>query len=264
MAKREAEERPEWETSNIALLMYTALMILLLAFFIMLNSMAVVDEKREIKAIGSLIGSFGILPGGLSPAQDDARNVAPSTSPLQVIQRDMDLIKEALKNRVAAEKFNVLRGRTRRIISLDAAVLFPVDGVEILPEMKPALMDVARILKSGQYPVVIEAHTDDRPPSSEKYTDNWQVSALRAVNVLRFLVEDGGVDPERLSAYGYGGFKPLAANTSPENRRRNNRVDLILDQTQKIRVRNFEDRRKPTTIFDFKGFNFNLFGDEKK
>lgn len=264
MAKKEVEERPDWETTNVGLMLFTALMIILLAFFIMLSSMAVIDERREIAALGSLIGAFGLLPGGLSPAQEPTRNVAPPSSPLAIINNDMALIREALKNQVASRKFRILKGRTRRIISLDATVIFPPNGTEILPEMKPVLMEVAKILKGSKYPIIIEAHTDDQPPDAENLTDNWQVSALRAVSVLRFMMTEGGIDSKRLSAYGYAGFKPAVANTSPENRRRNNRVDLILDQTRSIRVQRMKQKSQPVKFFDFKGFNFRLYGDEKQ
>ena len=52
-------------------MLFTSLNIILLAFFIMLNALAVVDEKREIIVLGSLIGTFGILPKGLSPTKGE-------------------------------------------------------------------------------------------------------------------------------------------------------------------------------------------------
>ena len=89
MAKKKEEEAPEWVTSNIGLMLFTSLMIILLAFFIMLSSMAVVDERRQIVAMGSILGAFGILPGGLSPAQSTTTHVAPPTKPLEPIHTSL-------------------------------------------------------------------------------------------------------------------------------------------------------------------------------
>ncbi|MBU2550740.1 MAG: flagellar motor protein MotB [Proteobacteria bacterium] len=263
MARKEPEEKPEWELSNIALMMFTSLMIILLAFFIMLNSMAVVDEKRQISALGSVLGAFGLLPGGLSPTQEEAaKSVAPPTGPMEPVKTDLQLIRDVLSNRVVSESFNILRGRSREIISLQDAVLFPPDGVDILPEAEPVLMDIAHILQGSDYPITIEGHTDDRPPRTEGFKDNWHVSAMRAVAILRFFTEKGGLDPNRMTAFGYAGFSPIAPNNSPLNRAKNRRIDLVLDNSHRLRVLKHEERFRRDRRFEFRGFSFKLFGKD--
>jgi chemotaxis protein MotB len=263
VAKKEEVKKPDWETSNIGLMLFTSLMIILLAFFILLNSMAVIDEKRRIEAYGSLIGAFGILPGGLSPTATDGSHLVPATGPISEIDNDMRLIREILAKRMFENTVHILRGRNRHIISLDAALLFPPDGVELTAEMQPELLRIADIIRKAQYDVVVESHTDDQPPQTEAYRDNWQISTLRAANVLRFLLEEGRMDSERLTAYGYAGYKPIVANTSPQKRARNNRVDLVLDRRSagKAVARERQKRRKSKS-FDFEGFNFRLFREK--
>ena len=261
--RKEPEERPDWEISNIATTMFTSLFIILLAFFIMLSSLSVVDEQRKMEALGSVLGAFGILPGGLSTSEEPTGHVAPQTSPVEVIQADLEHIREILANRAIEGQVRFLSGRTRRIISLDDAVLFPPDGVEILPEMMPVLTDIYNILAESDYPVVIEGHTDDQPPQNEKLRDNWHVSSYRALNILRFFL-DQGADPARFSAYGYAGNNPIVANTSPNNRARNRRIDIVLDQTQRLKVKKLEEQYRRPSFFDFRGFSFRLFGGEKK
>ncbi len=266
MARKKQEEgRPDWELSNIGTTMFTSLMIILLAFFIMLTSMAVVDEQRKMEAMGSVLGAFGILPGGLGTelGQTD-QNLSPSTSPMEIIKNDLENIREVLSQRIIGAKFPVLEGRTSRTITLDDALLFEPDGVEILPEMKPVLLEIAAILKNSDYPVIIEGHTDDQKPQTEAFRDNWQVSGLRALNVLRFMVEDGGVDPARLSAYGYAGTRPRVANNSPRNRSINRRIDIVLDQTHRMQAYKMSEKHRRTRSFDYRGFNFRLFGNEGK
>lgn len=264
MAHKEKETRPDWELSNIGLMLFTSLMIILLAFFIMLSSMAVIDEQSQKEAWGSLLGAFGILPGGLSASQDDGTHVAPPTSPLDVIQADLEHIRDVLSSRASESKIRFLRGKTRRIISLGEAALFPPDEVGILPEMKPLLLDICRILKESGYPIIIEGHTDDQPPQSENLIDNWHVSCTRAYNIFSFFVKEGGLDPARLTAYGYAGNKPAVANTSPRNRARNRRIDLILDQSHRMKVLRYKERLQKPRFFDFRGFTFSITGGEVK
>ncbi|MFH1139695.1 MAG: flagellar motor protein MotB [Pseudomonadota bacterium] len=264
MARKQEEQRPDWETSNIGLMMFTSLMILLLAFFIMLSSIAVIDEKRQIQAFGSLIGAFDILPGGLSPFSTQGSSVAPPTSPMGPIDSDLNIIREVLNKTILMDKIHILRGRTRRIISLEAALLFPRDGVEITPQLKQTLGEIGRVIKDGDYPVVIEGHTDDQPPRTENLKDNWQVSGLRALAILNFFVREAKIDPTRLSAFGYGGAKPIRVNNSPENRARNNRVDIILDDSRRKNIQQVEEAKKKSESLNFKGFNFNIFGGQGK
>ena len=258
MARKEAEERPEWELSNGGLMLFTALMIIMLAFFIMLSSIAVIDDKRQIEAFGSLVGTFGILPGGLSVMQEDGSHIAPPTAPVAPIEDDMQLIKSVLSKRILDDKVHILKGRTRKIISIESAILFPPDGVELLPEMLPELTEIARILADSDYPVNIEGHTDDQPPRTDRFRDNWEVSSLRAVSVFRFFTE-AGITPERMSAYGYSGYDPVVVNTTPRNRDRNNRIDVILDFSHQKEALKAEEERRRDKIFDFRGFVFRLF-----
>lgn len=258
------EERPTRPLYNIGVIMFTSLMILLLTFFIMLSSIAVIDERRQKKALGSVLGAFGHLPGGLSPARSETKSIAPPTGFLTPIQADVESIRDVLSNRLVSEHFHLLRGRTRRIISLKEAVLFPKDGLEILPEIKPLLLEICRILEASVYPIVIEGHTDDQPPQTEGLIDNWHVSTARALNVIRFFIEKGRLDPSRLSAYGYADNKPAVANTSPQSRARNRRIDLILDAGHQRGIKKYKERHRPIRSFDFKGFTFRLFGEEKR
>ena len=264
MPRKQEEQRPDWETSNIGLMMFCSLMIILLAFFIMLSSIAVIDEKRQIEALGSLIGAFDILPGGQSPFNTTGSSFAPPTSPISPIDNDLNIIREVLNKTILMDKIHILRGRTRRIISLEAAMLFPRDGVVLTPQMKPALREIGEIIKAGDYPIVIEGHTDDQPPRTENLKDNWQVSGLRALAVLDYLVREVKIDPERLSAFGYASSKPIRLNNSPPNRARNNRVDIVLDDSKRKKFQKMEESKKQNESLNFKGFNFNIFGGEGK
>jgi len=96
---------------------------------------------------------------------------------------------------------------------------------EIPPEMERFLNEVAEIISQETYLIRIEGHTDDRPPASKQYPSSWELSAARAVAVLKYFTERG-ISPLRLSAAGYGKYHPLYPNDTPEGRAKNRRVVL--------------------------------------
>jgi chemotaxis protein MotB len=75
---------------------------------------------------------------------------------------------------------------------------------------------------------MIEGHTDNTPIHTLQYPTNWELSTARATTVVRWLIANYRLPPARLSAAGYGEYHPLVANTTPENRAKNRRVDIVL------------------------------------
>jgi chemotaxis protein MotB len=73
----------------------------------------------------------------------------------------------------------------------------------------------------------VEGHTDDVPIKSAAFPSNWELSAARAIAVVRFL-QDQGVDPAKLAAAGYGEYQPIAGNDTPEGRAQNRRIEITL------------------------------------
>jgi chemotaxis protein MotB len=74
----------------------------------------------------------------------------------------------------------------------------------------------------------VEGNTDNIPISTSSYPTNWELSAARAVGVVRYLVEHDKVAPQRISSAGYGEFRPRNKNSSEEERQQNRRVDIVL------------------------------------
>jgi chemotaxis protein MotB len=79
------------------------------------------------------------------------------------------------------------------------------------------------------YKLEIQGHTDDIPISTAQFPSNWELSAVRATTVLRYMV-DAGINPKRLTATGYGSSIPLVPNISPENRAINRRIEFVLEK----------------------------------
>ena len=93
----------------------------------------------------------------------------------------------------------------------------------------PVLDSIAKVLRDGTQMIAIQGHTDDQErPFDPRYKDRWDLSAGRAVNVLKYLVRKGRIKPGRLSAVGYGDSRPENPNTSEKYRQQNRRVEVVI------------------------------------
>lgn len=111
-------------------------------------------------------------------------------------------------------------------IVLQAPVLFDSGEASLRSDSLPILQEIAQSLSDLPNSIQIEGHTDDRPlGKGATYATNWELSAARAFAVLRFL-ETKGIAQQRLSAIGYGEFRPAQKNDTPEGRAANRRIDI--------------------------------------
>jgi chemotaxis protein MotB len=76
--------------------------------------------------------------------------------------------------------------------------------------------------------VRVEGHTDNVSIHTKRFPSNWELSIARAVSVVKHFAEVNQIDPQRLSAVGYGKSRPVAPNDTPSNRAKNRRVEIIL------------------------------------
>lgn len=119
------------------------------------------------------------------------------------------------------------RGLVVRVLD---RVLFDSGKAKVRKEAYPVLNEVARVLNNqavGQ-PVAVEGHTDNEPIKRSGWKDNWELSLARARAVLTYLVQEQGVEPSRVAATGYGEHRPIASNETPDGRRMNRRVEIVV------------------------------------
>ncbi|MGH7360281.1 MAG: OmpA family protein, partial [Candidatus Methylomirabilales bacterium] len=137
-----------------------------------------------------------------------------------------------LKKEIEAGEIKVTQFRDLLTVNLVEKVLFDSGRTEIKPRGLEILKRVGDILKGVQDKVVrIEGHTDTVPIGAAlqaRFPTNWELSAARATVVARFLQDKVGLEPTRLSATGYGEYRPVAPNDNEEGRAQNRRIELIL------------------------------------
>ncbi|WP_425457448.1 OmpA/MotB family protein [Bacillus marasmi] len=112
-------------------------------------------------------------------------------------------------------------------ITLRDKIVFDSGSDHIQVNFIPSLDEITRIIAKLDNPIIIEGHTDNRPIHNSRFTSNWELSGARAAAVLHYF-QNNGIDPNRLRFTGYGEFKPIAGNDTPQNRELNRRVNIIV------------------------------------
>lgn len=240
------EDAYEEPTAPAWMATFGDLMSLLLTFFILLLSFASMDAKRFSEVSGSMRDAFGVQrrePGQFEALANDliSLNDRQQSSHLSVIDVPTRNVTDA-KKLVQRIRASIAEKRMDRLIEVeetDRGVVIRVPGqlmfspgsTELKIESLVFLREIANLIKGTPDTVAIEGHTDASLSGSN--TNNWKISAARAVATLEFLVDVGRVDPSRLQVTGFAHTKPLASNEDAEGRARNRRVEFTFLHNRK-------------------------------
>ena len=246
---------------DITAFLFTSLMLILLTFFIVLTSMGVQDDRKQKLALNSLMGSFGILPGGRSPYRDvRGLDLLPQSAPLKESVMNIKKIRATLAENGVISGMGVSEGSIGVTITMKSNVLFKPGSDTFNTESNEVLNALAKVLSQVDNHVVITGHTDSVPYEAAPFYSNWALSAARALAVLTSLT-DRDISPERLSAYGFGAQRPITTNNTDEGRTLNRRVDITIvgDLPGEVDLRGLEQTKpEPIHTFQYKGFRFKL------
>lgn len=121
-------------------------------------------------------------------------------------------------------------------VEFKTSLLFPSGSARLVDSALPVLHDLSDVLKTFPNPVQVEGFTDNVPINTEVFPSNWELSAGRAASVVHVFTRNG-VRPERLVAIGFGEYRPVADNATPEGRSRNRRVVVVISASGTARAR---------------------------
>ncbi len=218
---------PAWMTT------FADLVTLLLTFFVLLLSMANMEEVKFAEASASIRSAFGAhsLP---APSKFSIPIIpAPPISKFSPIQNEMaskvyKRIQVQLKSDKIPEDIELIKKDSGTIIlRINNSVLFQKGSSTVSPTAYPTLRNLADIIRPLPMRLRIEGHTDNTPVSKRKIA-NWNLSVDRAVSVMRFFKKSDLLPLDRISAIGYGSDRPILPNTNDENMAKNRRVDFVL------------------------------------
>lgn len=251
--KRQGDDGPKLD---VTLVMTVSLFLILLTFFILLNSIAVIDDRKKLLAIGSLLGAFGSLPGGLSPSKTGESIMTPFAPMMQDTLDIVELLSLLEKTTVGQVKVASVEGE--EVITINESALFREDRSSLKPSSYPLLDKICSVIRRGDYPVDIVGYTDNTPAEEKGFGSNWELSGSMAIQVLKYFVATGKIAPERLTAYGRGSNNPIVSNDTRASRAQNRRIDIILNYAAPVYVKRIF-RKRPAGIFTYKSFDFRIF-----
>ena len=136
-------------------------------------------------------------------------------------------IEDMLESYVEQDLVEVKLEDNRVTVDMKDKMLFPSGSARLSRAAVKVLRDVSRILASMPNQIQVEGNTDNRPIRTEEFPSNWELSAARAASVVHLMTRLG-VNPIRLSAIGYGEYRPVAENDTDEGRQKNRRVTLVI------------------------------------
>lgn len=232
MAKRKSEE--EAADTMKWMVTFSDLITLLLTFFVLLLTMCSLEAGKVEQFRTACSEAMGVLlEGKYSELQEriltsSKRQIDEQALKMENVLKQFSGIKTMLLSEDKGGRLNFKELERGLSIIIRDDLLFGSGKSEINPEGISVLRDIGSKFENFEGKVIVEGHTDNISISTEKFPSNWELSIARAVNIVRFLAEEVGVKPMKMSAVGYADTKPVVSNDTPENRRRNRRVEIIL------------------------------------
>jgi chemotaxis protein MotB len=228
------------------LVSYADFITLLFAFFVVMFAVSQVDSKklgRFTESVNVAFQTQGIFaPSSGSPLERGGSagsalvpaivNDAPSLFRYTAASPRAQAVKESLEERIDAAGLGSLVGlrydERGVAVSLPEGLYFRAGTANLRPESLEQMAAIAKAVGEQRGPIVVEGHTDDLPVRSPLFPSNWELSAARAACVVRYLIEQGGLDGARLSAVGLADTRPLVENSDEATREANRRVQIVI------------------------------------
>jgi chemotaxis protein MotB len=198
------------------------------------------DALSEIESLKGQLTERGLnvdnLNASLAQQKKALEEYRSRTEQLDQIRKRFEVLRAKL-DQLTKYGLNVQVRNNRMLIQLEGDVLFESGSDKLKPAGQEVLLKVAEVVRAdadlSKRDFQVAGHTDGKPLSGGQFKDNWGLSAMRARSVLVLLTtpvadKGGGLDPAHWSAAGYGSTDPVAANDTDEGRKKNRRVELVV------------------------------------
>ncbi|MFH0855313.1 MAG: OmpA family protein [Candidatus Omnitrophota bacterium] len=175
----------------------------------------------------SLTGCTFIFQNG---RRSDKQTIDQLSDQLESLAQAKKLLEERLGKEISDNEVKLQMMEKGLVITVVGDVLFDSGKAKIKHSAYPLLDKVATVLKDNManFNVGIEGYTDNVAIKHSNWKSNWELSTARSLSVLHFLVKEKGVSPERLSAIGFGEYRPIASNDTRQGRKLNRRVEIVI------------------------------------
>jgi len=162
--------------------------------------------------------------------RSDLQKIEELSRQLDELGQTKTLLEERLSKEIADKQVSLQMMEKGLVVTVVGDVLFDSGKAKIRTEAESILGKVARVLQENvpDLEVGIEGHTDNEPIKRSGWKSNWELSTARALGVLHYLTDSKAIPASRLSAVGYGEYRPVATNDTREGRQLNRRVEIVI------------------------------------
>jgi len=183
-----------------------------------------------------LSGCTVVLQKGRASDKEKISSLSEELERLKMTKEELSDLKKAyaalekgLKKEISAEEVTLGIEEKGLVITFVDRVLFDSGKAKLRKQAYGSLDKVVKVCRRtvSDKEIGIEGHTDNQPIKYSGWKTNWELSTARATSVLHYLIKKG-ISPERLSATGFGEYRPIAANQTPEGRETNRRVEIVI------------------------------------
>ena len=196
------EPIPQWQT------VYCSLILLLVVFFVMLIAYSAVNRDR-----------FKQLKGDAVAGKDP-------TVQLPVANPGMQSLQQLVARLGMETTFSVVKTADGFKAVVPNPVLFRSGEASLDGAAYSILDGIIKIAELNDLAIQVEGHTDSVAIETAQFSSNWELSTMRAVNILRYLEKNGGISHNRLTAVGFAEYQPISDNNTPEGRQKNRRIEI--------------------------------------
>lgn len=235
------DPKPSWQT------VFCSLAIILVALFVMLCSYATLEKGKMEAVVVSFRGAVGIFTSGILFDKGEGIVVPSPDYRVDLQEQIATPISMILKGKEIEDMVQLTVDPGFIRLKIMDTFLFERGETELSKEAQRTLLEISDILSRVPAPIRIEAHTDDTP----EFKEGWEISALRASMIMRFLRENAGIPFERISAAGYSQYRPFLPNHTEEQRKQNRRVELIIPLTPEVVADMLRDSPPSFRVWEF-------------
>ena len=175
----------------------------------------------------SLAGCTFVFQAG---RRSDSQRIDELSRQVDELAQAKRLLEDRLGQEISDKQVKLQMMEKGLVITVVGDLVFDSGKAKIRQEAYPLLDKVAAVLKENMsgFNIGIEGYTDNVPIKHSNWKSNWELSTALSLSVLHFLVNDKGIEPERLSAIGFGEYRPVASNDTREGRKLNRRVEIVI------------------------------------
>jgi chemotaxis protein MotB len=210
------------------------------AFFIGVLVLTTVTKSRQAtQAQAALAGVQAAADRSEAVAKELQNKLAETQARIAELEKEKESavqshqsLEDEMRSALESKDVTISKLQGKLTVNILDRVMFDSGEAQVKPDGAAVLRQVAAILKQhAELKIHVVGHTDNVPiraAARSRFPSNWELSTARATAAVRFLAEQGGVDPRRMGAVGYGEFRPVADNATPEGRAKNRRIAITI------------------------------------